>query len=207
MILFLFLGLLLIGCESPSIPTTYSYINGRNNDVSSERFPIYRAKIPLHWKRLDPKLNESLEDTKKPLCTFLIENQDQFVRITIHNFPSENMQDRIAPEAQIRRWKNQVDKGSAIIIKPEARGGFSGFMFESVDDQKSVLAWAMQLFSEHYQALNLKEQLSQSQTENLHFHQKKADYTIKATGPTSLLKQHRDEIIAFAQSFELIEAI
>jgi len=177
-------------CESTAPPQTppWSRIAGRDPAVTQ---PIYRARIPPTWQRVDsPQTN----DTTKPLGRFLIQDPAGEVEITFHNFPTEAIEPRIPSEAQIARWqRQQAEPGSQI---PVAHGGFVGLALET----DGLLAWSLQLAPCHYRTLSnppdsrLKQQM-------------RADYTIKATGPHAALVQHREAIIAFARSMELIEEI
>lgn len=182
-------------------------INGRDNgDVTLSRPAIYRVRAPKEWIRHDPPAEESLIDTKKALCEFTIPNSTGAVRITIHNFPSENIDSRIPPGAQVARWKRQFTSldASTVSIIPQAHGGFSGLLFEGTgtiaNEEVSVMGWAMQLAPTHYHSV------SSLMNDNT-IQQTRADYTIKISGPRTLVAQHRKDIIAFARSFELIQEL
>ncbi len=178
-------------------------IRGRD-DKTNPRAPIYRAKIPLAWILNDLHRNESITDTTKPLCELLIKEDQESIRITIHNFPVSNFNERIPPAAQIARWKRQFDflDPTTIAVTPQAFGGFCGVVFEGRGQiqglEVAVMGWSMQLGSEHYYALNQLSSLSK---------QMQADYTIKAVGNPELIEKHREAILAFARTFELIEEI
>lgn len=156
------------------------------------RRPVYRAKVPEGWIRIDPQ--GSIMDTTLPNATFLIENE---LKVTVHSFPSENLEDRIPPFAQIERWKRQGHAGK---VESISRGGFVGLFLEGA----SILAWSMQLDLEHYQTLSF---LPTNRFEEAHYKQMRADYTIKATGPERLIAKYREELLHFAKSFELIQEI
>lgn len=206
--------ILLTGCsETQNLPLnsskmiTAQEINGRNKEA------VYRAKIPSDWIRKDPLPNDLITDTTKPISEFFIpgENQQQ-IRITIHNFPTERPEDRIPPEAQIARWKRQFSRldPSSVQITPQAYSGFSGFLFEGsgliTDAYTAMIGWAMQLAPEHFSVLSAKIQMSPPQ-EAQDLYQMRSDFTIKATGPKLLMEKHRRDIINFATSFELIHEI
>lgn len=70
-----------------------------------------------------------------------------------------------------------------------------------------MMGWTMQLAPEHYSQLALKIQMAKSTIDRNHYSQMRSDFTIKATGPRSLMETHRNAILAFARSFELIEEI
>lgn len=190
--------------------SAYSQICGRDADNSMERPAIYRAKVPGNWQRIDPSALESITDTMKPLCEFLIVENQQQIRITIHNFPSDSAENRIPAQAQVARWKRQFSQldPETVSITPEAYHGFTGLQFEGTGTMNgeviTVLGWAMQIATEHYSALQWH--IGQMQDANS-LKQMQADYTIKAKGPREHLKKHKQAIIAFARSFELIEEI
>lgn len=196
----------LIGCNNSSLPqdSTFIEIAGRGNGLS-QRQPIYRIKAPRFWKYTHPPLSDLLLDTTLPLCEFHIEEGEQNIRITIHNFPSDKIEERVPPKAQIARWKQQFDEldPSSISIVPQAFSGFSGSFFEASGVNKSqdvtVLGWSMQIGVEHYRNLNLYPHPIHKQM--------RADATIKVVGPSDLILKHRHAIIAFARSFELINEI
>lgn len=163
--------------------------------------PIYRVKAPLSWRRQNPSPEESLIDTTKSLCEFYLSEGEETIRVTIHNFPSRKIEDRIPPAAQITRWKKQFAnlEPTTVFVTPQAWGGFAGFLFEGSglinDAPVSMMAWSMQLAWEHYR--NLYEASPQI----------RADFTVKATGSKEMMKKYRKAIIDFARSFELIEEI
>jgi hypothetical protein len=214
-VLFLFF-IILISCESQSLPLKSKMvheINGRDEGNSNlTRFKIYRAKVPETWTRQDPAAHISIADTTKSLCEFLIPCEDnQQIRISIHNFPSKQIEERIPPAAQINRWKQQFTllNSTNVSVIPQAYGGFVGYRFEGSglmnDKETMVLAWAMQLAPEHFSTLTLH--LNYNSEKETSLKQMRADYTIKASGPTFLMEKHRHAIINFANSFELIEEI
>lgn len=210
-------SLLLISCEPhPKQNNTHSLqtIEGRDLGHPENRIPIYRATVPSEWVRLDPSRNLSIADTTKPLCTFVINgNDDQKITITIHNFSSDKQEERIPPSAQIARWKKQFSdlNLASVIVKPTAHGGFAGLFLQSngalSGHDTTIFGWAMQIAPEYYSSLSVKRQIARSSAEENFFKQMQSDYTIKAIGPTSLVDKHKKEIVDFANSFELIEEI
>lgn len=176
--------------------TEWQQISGRENKT-----PIYRIKTPSSWLRKDPSPDESLDDTKKSILEFHI--PESSIRITIHNFPSQKLESRIPPAAQIARWKQQFIKldQSSVLVQSQSFSGYAGLMLDASGntdgEQTSVIGWSMQLAPEHYRTL----------THPSFPLEVRADITIKATGPKNLMTKHRPEIYAFAQSFELIEEI
>lgn len=184
-------------CEPASQPwnAPWQTIAGRDPAITQ---PIYRARIPAHWQRVDPLPDESLADTTKPLCRLLILASEGQIDITIHNFPTDTIDQRIPPQSQVARWQRQLgDRASNTdSIRPFAHGGFVGLFFEA----DGLLAWSLQLAPSHYRTLSLPPASHLNR-------QLRADYTIKATGPESALAHHRSDILAFARSFELIAEI
>lgn len=200
--------LLLESCEQSINPKSFNWQNFNCRDAGhfAERIEIYRAKVPLGWKRKDPS-EESIADTTMPICEFFIGNQPNLIHLTIHTFYSDKLDQRIPPEAQIHRWKRQFDELhlTSLSIEPTAHGGFSGYAFAATgifkNKEQSVMGFAMQLAPQHWLALHARE--------NALFKQKQmsSDYTIKAIGNPQSLEEYKQEIEIFAHSFELIEEI
>lgn len=202
----------LLGCEknpetsSQNTPVTFSYnwqtIKSRDDGTPTSRFPLYTAKVPSDWIRKDPSPTDSIEDTMKPLTEFLIKENNETVRITIHNFPEQ----RIPPTAQIQRWKNQfIDLDpSKTHTTEESHNGFVGLRIETEgmynQNPTKLIGWAMQLAPEYYDYLS-NEDKSFIEKQEL------ADYTIKAIGSPILIDKHRDAILNFGQSFGLIQEL
>lgn len=199
--------LIVLACSSKTEDTKESWqkIAGRDTSDSIERIPIYQAKTPLNWVRKDPSLNESIIDTKKALCEYLIEDEEGSIRLTVHNFPSQTIDQRISPHLQIQRWKNQFEQLDPALtsVTSSSHGGFVGLFLEGTGTlngmQTSILGWSMQLSSEHYRHL-------QQEATAINW-QRRADYTIKVLGPPHSLSKHRDTLIEFASSFELIDEL
>jgi len=201
----LFIFLLTISCEkTPDSKPNWEEIGGRDEaDLSGAliRYPVYRAKVPKKWLRKDPAPFESNFDSTKPLCEFFLDA----IRITVHNFPNE----KIPPFAQIERWKRQLQPylPESISILPESQGGFFGFQLEGEGIFKKnpvkMFAWAMQMDPELSQ--NLETQTNSPL--GSYYKQMKASYTIKAVGPPEQMEAHKEEIVLFARSFELIQEI
>ncbi len=163
------------------------------NIMARDQRPTYRAIVPAHWKAVPTTSN--LQDTMLPLIEYQVEG----VSITVHNFPSQKMEQRIPAQAQVERWKKQFTylEPMSIEVTPQAHGGFSGLLFEGegiLDEKRQkMIAWSMLIAPMHYQTLD-----------HLEKRQMLADYTIKVVGDVD---PHRDEIFRFANSFELIESI
>ncbi len=198
----LLLWILLTGCSAPppAPPSSWQEVAGREL-----RHPIYRLRVPFAWKREDFSLDDRLEDTTKPLCTFVIEEEQRRIEITLHNFPTATINERVACGAQVARWRRQFTELDPLSesTKPQAFGGFAGLVFYGEGTMKekrqAMLAWAMQLPSEFFLKFSVEKDTNARQM--------RADYTIKAVGDPELLFLHREEIEAFARSFELINEI
>ena len=194
-------------CDTPSeqeklIP---QLIAARDEDSSLDRPYIYRAFVPANWIRKDPSPQESIQDSTKYNCEFFIQEEGKTIRLTIHTFPLKENGKRIPPSAQIARWKQQFNPLDllSLNISPDSHGGFSGLFFEGegmVQEQPiKVIGWSMQLAPIYERLL--------SQRREILSRLKRADYTIKASGPPEMMKAHRSAIIFFANSFEFIEEL
>jgi hypothetical protein len=151
--------------------------------------PIYQAGIPPSWKRINPKSHQILTDTTLPICSFEAGN----ILITVHNFPYTSLEQRVPPLAQIERWKGQFGLQDGDVT-PVAHGGFGGFRLEGYDPYGTgLIAYAMQMTPILFRSISNP--------------QIKADYTLKAVGPSSEIEAEKGLIDAFAKSFELIEPI
>lgn len=191
--------------ESPhqAPPCSLQHICGRDEILDyghAMRRPLYQVKVPLAWKRVDPSESDSLLDTKKPIVTFIIE---QNLHLVVHNFPSQSIEERIDPSAQIERWAAQL-KGGVWRSERVGHDGFSGFYFEGNLESNRVCAWSLQLDAEHYQTLHF---LAATVEEEEHYRQMGADYTVKVSGPAALIEKYKDEIALFVTSFQLIQEI
>lgn len=205
------LCLVLVSCTSnsdlaqPLTPSSWQTINGRDEGTPLERFPLYRAKIPATWIRKDPSHSESILDTTKPLCELFIAEGKDSIRMTIHHFPIREFQNKIAPISQVNRWKSQFDylELTKTITTPETRGGFTGLFLEGQGlfhgVPMKILAWSMQLAPEYDRQLILDS--------SFYARQLRADYTIKVLGPPALVDKYKADIMTFAYSFELIQAL
>lgn len=198
----------LCGCQESSVDVTersWQTIHARDNGFTLDRIALYRAQVPTAWLRKDPLTDESIADTKKPLCEFLIGEENPSIRLTIHTFPISTSDNQIPPQAQIARWRNQFEQLNPLDTRltAESHGGFSGLFFEGRGaihgENVQMLGWSMKLASEYVRKLALELRPTD--------HLKRADYTIKAVGNPREMEKHRDEIIAFAHSFELIEEL
>lgn len=205
-----FILFFLSGCsqQDPISPTKIVEIAGRD-DGFKKRPMIYQVKIPLHWMQKKLLPHEAVLDTTMPIAEFSIEEGDKKIRITIHNFPSETMSQRIPTLAQINRWKKQFQSLdlASVSIKSQAWGGFSGFLLEATghlnEEKTSLLGWSLQLAAEHYLTLSYPPLRNLTEV----YRQMRADVTIKAMGPQPLMSQHREAIVSFARSFRLIDDI
>lgn len=180
--------LLFSSCGSPEPPSIIkahlTTLCGRASET-----PIYQAEVPLSWKKISPESHQNLSDTTLPICSFETGN----ILITVHNFPYTSLEQRIPPEAQITRWKEQfhIHDGD---VKSFAHGGFGGFRLEAYDPYgKGMIAYAMQMTTSLFRVAEYSDI--------------KADYTIKAVGPAQEIEAERSSIDAFAISFELIQPL
>ena len=189
--------------------TTLQTIHDRNHK------PIYRARIPSEWIRRDPLPEEQLADTTKAICEFIIyrPGSEDLIRITIHNFPSDKIEDRIPPSAQIARWQRQFE-----LLLPhcsnktaQAFSGYLGLMFIGSGilngKETTMVGFSMQLAPEHYRTLSHPLALESSPIDAETRLQMRSDVTIKAVGPKQSMNEHQDAIINMARSFELIDEI
>jgi hypothetical protein len=197
--------------QEDSAKSAYHVVDlAARDDGNPEVKPIvYRVKTPKHWFLQLPASNESIVDTTKAIAHFFIFDGNEKIGISVHNFPSDSMEQRIAPFAQITRWKKQfqsLDQAS-VSLTPQAFGGYHGFLLEATGQMSSstmtIFGWALQLAPEHYRALS--QPLAPSLMQR--YRQMRGDVTIKAVGPAQIMAAHRDDIIAFARSFQLIDDI
>ncbi len=174
------------GChERPKSSWPYQEITGRGEERS-----LYRVSLSPDWIRQEsygPR-----QDTTVPLCEYTLKN----MRLTIHNFPSEEIKTRIPPQAQTARWKRQFSSlnPQSLLSTPHSFSGYVGLKFEATGTLDSreikMIAWSMQMASEHYPHCDPEE---------------RADVTIKIVGPIDEVCQYQEEIELLARSFELIE--
>ena len=212
----LFLLLIIFGlCScSQQEPANHAFkiveIAGRNEGFSLERSYIYRVKIPQAWVVQKPPADQSIADTTLAIVEFFINDDSEKIRIAIHNFPTNHMDQRIPPIVQINRWKQQFQAldQSSTKIEPQAFGGYFGLLFDASGQMKgaktSILGWSLQLAPEHYRALSSHRLPA---TLEKKYKQMRSDVTIKAVGPYELMDKNREEIISFARSFQLIDEI
>jgi hypothetical protein len=191
-------------CHNEELPVAYflQQISGRDDGTLPFTRPlIYRIKVPRTWITKIPETTASLVDTMKPLCEFYCpQDKEPFIYISIHNFP---LQERaISPLSQVARWKGQFETLDAakVSVIPQAFNGFLGVRFEASGilhkKETTILSWAMQVAPIHMSTLHLLNQAHLC-----------ADWTIKATGPPTLIARYKAEIVQFARSFEFIEEI
>lgn len=202
-LIFMLLALGLCACSSEegSDDWAYQVIAARDEPPEKERLPLYRLRSPQSWIRSEPE--GSIADTRKPLTEFHIEGPEGRIRITLHNFPAETMEARIPPAAQIARWKKQFTQldAATAYTAPQAFSGYAGLLFEGQGvlegKEQAVMGWALQLGSDHFRNLSHPR----------HPLQMRADVTIKASGPRTMMETYRAVIYKAARSFELIEEI
>ncbi len=206
-ILPIFLHLLLFtGCDSPSTQKTegeWQLIAARDEGSSLDRPFLYRAFVPSHWVRKDPLPEESIQDSTKANCEFFIREENP-IRITIHTFPIPENGPRIPPQAQIARWKQQLDQLDPLAtLSADSYNGFSGLFFKGEGaihgKPAAIIGVSMQLSPTYERLL--------SQENEPHSKLKRADYTIKATGAPEMVDKHSFALQTFFKSFEFIEEL
>lgn len=202
-ILTIILCLFLSSCSHDSNPRgQWLNFEGREKNI-----PIYRIKMPSNWQPIFPENDAYLSDTTLPILSFRILGEENDLHITIHNFPTQRIEESIPAKMQVIRWQKQFEEIDELCTdcRSVAYSGFSGLIFEGSGTMKgtatSVLAFAMQLIPEHYHTLSNHPQHEKE------YKQMRADFTIKATGTPEAINKHRDTIIQFAESFELIQSI
>lgn len=171
---------LLTACsvDEPSSSSSTHLMKGRHSKED-----LYRTQVPEDWN-LQPE-SADLQDTRNPLASW----KKGAVLITFHNFSPEMA---IPPGAQVQRWRNQMKNAFDEEILPTAHGGFGGFRWEAYSAEQGVIAYAMQM--NH----TLKQKLRS---------EGRADWTLKAVGPSDEIRAMADEIDAVANQLELIEPI
>ncbi len=163
---------------------------------------VERSKVTQYYNIGSLSIVQPRELSRSPDAQVI---SSPILRVTVHNFPTSSLAERVLPAAQISRWKTQFDtlEPGSVIIHPISRGGFSGLYFEASGIQHgkpiTVMGWSLQLAQEHYNALALLEG-------DLYF-QMRSDYTLKAVGSPDAVLQHKKSIVRFANSFELINEI
>lgn len=201
--------ILLFACSSPEDNSSHrETISGRDNGKTLIRNPLYQVKVPNGWIRVDSDEKESIQDTTKPLATFFIEDQKNKIKVTVHNFPVDSMEERIPPMAQISRWKKQFSQliPSSESITSHATGGFSGLLYEASGkiegNPTSLMGFSMQIAPEYFKQPQYEDELEEEQKRQM-----KGDYTIKVLGPPEMIEFYRHEIITFANSFGLLREL
>lgn len=198
-IFLLLISLLVVGCDQqPPLPKAKALeIFGRKTHI-----PIYHAEVPLDWSLTPPSQELNLSDTTVPIFTFHVDD----IVITVHNFPSRALQDRIPPQAQIDRWINQI-KAQNPLVNPFTNGGFGGLRVEAEGTKQNqevkLIGYSLQLSQVLYKQLNMPKSVQEARL----FSEMRGDYTIKALGPIDQMDKHKGEIDTFAKSFELIEPL
>lgn len=192
------------GCEkstTPSYKEVFAY--GRGEDSS----PVYRLFIPQDWETL-PLSEQGKVDSREPNLTLLAPIGDKKLPIYFHNFPVANLNERIPPEAQVQRWKEQIPKIVFEKTEPVSRGGFFGLyaQIEGAKEERAIktLAVAMQLdptfardLSQRHETLIDANALAQTL----------ADYTLKCMGSEEEIEKIKEAFEKIAASIELIEEL
>ena len=196
--------------ENPKADSILETIKGRDEAKDDlRRIQVYHIQTPKSWIRKDPLPDHSITDTKEALVEFIIKENQDLIRISIHNFPYDKSEERIPQIAQVTRWQNQFQhlEKELSSITQDSFNGYSALVFEGVGvmdgEKKQMLAYAMQLPKVHFNALLHPKEINKI----VLYRQMRGDVTIKAVGNDDLMEKHKDAIIAFAKSFEMIEEI
>src|SRR5262249_35231261 len=92
---------------------------------------------------------------------------------------------------------------STLLVQPCSHGGFAGLQIYCegtvANKEQALLGWSMQM-----PILLSQEVLREGSPLS---HQKAADYTIKVVGSPSAIAKNKDALVAFSNSFELIDEI
>lgn len=190
-------------CKSHStgIKSQSVTIPGRQNPK------LYEVEVPKSWIIQQSHSNGYEQDTTLPLIEFFINDADDQIRITIHNFPNQKLEKRIPPMQQVERWKKQFSPLTFYTLLNQSFAGFVGVLLEGegwMQNKKiSMLAWSMQLDQTLYQHLDK----ILTYQESMLLREIQSDITIKAVGPKSLIDKYKKEIIQMALSFKLIDEI
>lgn len=118
--------------------------------------------------------------------------------VTFHTFPSDSLDKRIPPTAQIERWKKQLN-GKESEITPYTRCGFGGFRIVCFEE-KGMIGYAMQLTPPLFQAMLYPH----SKLEDVYFTEMRSDYTVKAVGSGKALENEAVNIDSFVKSLKWI---
>lgn len=195
------------GDASKGLELREEIIRGRG--IEGRRVGIYTMSTPRGWIRRDPLPDDLVTDTTKSICEFIINDPEGIIRIAVHNFPAETIDARIPPQAQVARWKNQIEGYDEMnsYTSPIAFAGYSGLLFVGIGTNM-VIAAALQLTPEHFRNLPVlpPESKETSRTSELHA-QMRGDVTIKAVGTIGSMQKHQDEILRSIHSFALVDEI
>lgn len=190
---FILLSLIFSSCSN-DIDNAGSFVEVTGREP--ERISLYRVNIPEHWEVIKPDERLPLTDSRLPLLEC---RAGETLKIVFHNFPTSDPKKRIPPGAQIERWKKQLKElhPASVLVTPQSFSGYIGLRLEAQGKGTAVIGYALQIDNDHYRNLAYTEMPEQM----------RADITIKATGSPEEIAQYRLELMAAAQSFELIEEI
>lgn len=157
----------------------------------------YRLQVPMGWVAIHPVPSS---DTTHAIL-HLVDPQHPKIRCDIHSFPIDDINQRIPPEANCKRWNEQFSttyRGDPIQKRFSAHG-FSGLCFECSgqlnDKEQSMLAYSILMSNREA----LERQRLWISKKNTQAKQSMADLTIKVTGPVEELHSlHKtwDNIVA-----------
>jgi hypothetical protein len=125
------------------------------------------------------------------------------ITVSFHSFPSNHFDERIPSQAQVARWRKQLQPIMEV-CEPVSFSGFSGLYYEGENETEKMMAWSMQLDSGLYQALLF---CGKTHEEKEFYKQLCADFTIKAYGPKEKMNDQKKEICFFAHHLGLIQEI
>lgn len=169
---------------------------------------IWRLEVPKTWKRIDPQ--ELSTDTRLPNLSFEIQGEKAPILITLHNFPAEQLQERVPISMQITRWKRQLTNLDEVSLRevPFTQSGYRGLLLTAKGEKEgkshAFIAVALQMDNELFEALRVESAERQTQFMN---RQRRSDFTLKAQGDPEDLVLHEEDILNSFESFELIAGI
>jgi hypothetical protein len=175
-----------------SISLTAS-IHLMTNVTSRNGHEIYRCKPGKNFTEI--KEDKDLSDTKVPIKKYQLED----IVITVHTFRVAQDKPKITPQNQVERWLEQISQGRkcTYTTQERSRSGYTGILLTANCEKNSLIAVAMELDREFRRQL-----LEESSDKSL---EKASDFTIKAIGAKEQIDKYKKDILAFIDSFELIE--
>lgn len=187
----IFLAVFLAACDvdHDASRTVVDTISGRE-----QQNDLWHIRRPVEWTLKDA--SPSLRDSRLANKEYEIEDA---ISLVIHSFPSQTIEKRIPPLAQVQRWKAQFDRSPPpqFHLSPQAFSGYAGFLLEGEGRIKGkevrMLAWALSLSPKAYFSLKNPESRS--------------EITIKVVGSEEMVNLHEESILKAVRTLGLIEAI